>query len=219
MKTTTAKLAGINADLADVKAEVKDMTVQVNAVKTVYDGQVAQLAELDAQLAEIQAEQDAKSAQLTERKTLLADHLRAAYDSDRTSMLETILSADSFSDAIADVGYLIDIGDQDRALADQIAKDQETLFALEPDRQPDPLRHGPAAGRDGRPEEGPRREPGRPQEGPGTAQEARGRDGPAARPPAQGLQGPGPERRRGEEDPGRRRRARTPRSSARSAGS
>lgn len=130
MKTTTAKLAGINADLSDVKAEVKDMTVRVDAIQAVYDGQVAQLAELDAQLAQIQAEQDAKSAQLTERKALLADHLRAAYDSDRTSMLETILSADSFSDAIADVGYLIDIGDQDRALADQIAKDQETLFAL-----------------------------------------------------------------------------------------
>ncbi len=130
MKTTTAKLAGINADLADVKAEVKDMAGRVDAIQTIYDGQVAQLADLDAQLAEIQAEQDAKSAQLKDRKALLADHLRAAYDSDRTSMLETILSADSFSDAIADVGYLIDIGDQDRALAEQIAKDQETLFAL-----------------------------------------------------------------------------------------
>ena len=131
MKSTSAKLVGINADLADVKADVKLMTGKVNAIKKVYDSQVAQLADLDAQLAEIQAEQDAKSAQLTQRKTILAEHLRAAYDSDRTSMLETILSADSFSDAIADVGYLIDLGDQDRALAAQIAKDQETLFALQ----------------------------------------------------------------------------------------
>lgn len=128
--STSARLAGINADLASVKADVKDMTVRVNAVKAVYDSQVAQLADLDAQLAEIQAEEVAKAAQLVERKALLADHIRAAYDSDRTSLIETILSADSFSDALADVGYLIDIGDQDKALAEQIGKDQQTLFAL-----------------------------------------------------------------------------------------
>jgi murein DD-endopeptidase MepM/ murein hydrolase activator NlpD len=128
--STSAKLDGINADLAGVKADVKDMTVRVNAVKAVYDSQVAQLADLDAQLAEIRAQEVAKAAQLAERKALLADHVRAAYDSDRTSLIETILSADSFSDALADVGYLIDIGNQDKALAEQIGKDQQTLSAL-----------------------------------------------------------------------------------------
>ena len=130
IKATSAKLNGINADLADVRADVKQMTIKVNAIQVVYDGQVAQLADLDAQLADITAQESAKAAQLAERKELLADHLRAAYDSDRTSVLETILSADSFSDAIADVGYLIDIGAQDRALARQITKDQATLAAL-----------------------------------------------------------------------------------------
>lgn len=130
IKTTSTKLAGINADLAAVKADVKVMTVKVNAVKAVYDSQVEQLAELDANLAEIQAAEVAKAAQLAERKALLADHIRAAYDSDRTSLIETILSADSFSDALADVGYLIDIGNQDKALAEQIGKDQQTLITL-----------------------------------------------------------------------------------------
>jgi len=128
--STTAKLDGINADLADVKAGVKQMTVKVNTVQRIYDGQVAQLAALDAQLGEIETEEQTKAAELAQRKGLLADHLRAAYDSGRTSLLETLLSADSFADAINDVGYLIDIGDQDKALAMQIAKDQETLFAL-----------------------------------------------------------------------------------------
>jgi murein DD-endopeptidase MepM/ murein hydrolase activator NlpD len=128
--STSARLDGINADLAGVKADVKDMTARVNAVRAVYDNQVAQLAELDAELAAIQAAEVAKAAQLAERKALLAEHIRAAYDSDRTSLIETILSADSFSDALADVGYLIDIGNQDKALADQIGKDQQTLAAL-----------------------------------------------------------------------------------------
>ena len=130
IQSTSAKLDGINADLAQVKSDVALMTRRVNAVKAVYDAQAAQLADLDAQLAEIQAEQDAKAAQLAQRKQILADHIRAAYDSDRTSLLETILSADSFADALNDVGYLIDMGDQDAALAAQIAKDQQTLAAL-----------------------------------------------------------------------------------------
>ncbi len=128
--STGAKLDGINADLADVKVEVKQATARVNAVRTVYNQQVADLADLDAQLAEIQTEEVAKAAELVDRKDLLADHVRAAYDSDRTSLLETILSADSFSDALSDVGYLIDIGNQDKALAAQIVEDQKTLSAL-----------------------------------------------------------------------------------------
>ncbi len=128
--STGAKLNGINADLADVKVQVKKATTRVNAVQAVYDQQVADLADLDAQLVEIQAEEVAKAAQLVDRKALLADHVRAAYDSERTSLLETILSADSFSDALADVGYLIDIGQQDRVLAAQIIEDQKTLATL-----------------------------------------------------------------------------------------
>jgi murein DD-endopeptidase MepM/ murein hydrolase activator NlpD len=130
IQSTDAKLTGINADLADVKVEVKQATARVNAVQAVYLQQVADLADLDSQLTEIQAEETAKAAQLVDRKALLADHIRAAYDSDRTSLLETILSADSFSDALADVGYLIDIGNQDRALAAQIVEDQKTLSAV-----------------------------------------------------------------------------------------
>jgi murein DD-endopeptidase MepM/ murein hydrolase activator NlpD len=130
IQSTSQELAGINADLTLVRAQVVRAAAKVKAVQALYTTQVAQLADLDGQLASIQAEQDAKDVQLKQRKALLAEHVRAAYDSDRTSLLETILSADSFSDAIADVGYLIDIGDQDKALAQQIANDQKTLFAL-----------------------------------------------------------------------------------------
>jgi murein DD-endopeptidase MepM/ murein hydrolase activator NlpD len=128
---TSSKLGGINANLATVRAQVADMTAQVQAVQAAYDGLVAQVADLDAQLVDLQAQEAAKAAQLAQRKTLLAVRIRAAYDSDRTSLLETILSANSFSDVLSDVGYLIDIGNQDKALAEQIAKDRETLLALD----------------------------------------------------------------------------------------
>ncbi len=131
IQSTSAKLNGINADLAAVKAQVSQMAAQVATVKKAYDAQVASLADLDAQLADLQAQQDAKTAELVQRKALLAERVRAAYDADRTSVLETLLSADSFSQVLSDVTYLIDIGDQDRALAEQIAQDQKTLFTLQ----------------------------------------------------------------------------------------
>jgi murein DD-endopeptidase MepM/ murein hydrolase activator NlpD len=127
---TSAKLHGINADLDTMRAQVTQMTVKVKAVQAAYDSQVAQVADLDAQLVDLQAQEDAKAAQLVQRKALLAVRVRAAYDSDRTSLLETILSANSFSDVLSDVGYLIDIGNQDKALADQIVLDRQTLLTL-----------------------------------------------------------------------------------------
>jgi murein DD-endopeptidase MepM/ murein hydrolase activator NlpD len=45
-------------------------------------------------------------------------------------MLETFLSAGSFTDVLSEVSYSIDVGEQDKALAEQIVKDQETLAAI-----------------------------------------------------------------------------------------
>ena len=60
----------------------------------------------------------------------LAERVRSAYDTDRTSLLETFLSGGTFTDMLAEMSYYIDVGEQDKALANQIASDQETLAAL-----------------------------------------------------------------------------------------
>ena len=60
----------------------------------------------------------AKKVELAERKALLAQRVRAAYDTDRTSLLESFLSGGSFSDLLTEMSYYIDVGEQDKALAD-----------------------------------------------------------------------------------------------------
>ena len=45
-------------------------------------------------------------------------------------MLETFLSGGSFTDILSEMSYYIDVGEQDKALAKQIAEDQETLAAI-----------------------------------------------------------------------------------------
>lgn len=128
--STNTALAGINADLTVVRGRIAKLGDQIAVVKADYLDLVAQLADLDRQLASIQAQEAEKAADLSERRAILANRLRAAYAAERTSLLETILSAGSFADVLTEVGNLMDFSQQDRLLAEQIARDQETLAAL-----------------------------------------------------------------------------------------
>jgi murein DD-endopeptidase MepM/ murein hydrolase activator NlpD len=130
IKNTATELRGIGADLTAVKVKINAMQVKINAIKADYDALVAQLTDLDAQLVTIQAQETAKKAELAERKALLAERLRSAYDTDRTSLLESFLSGGTFTDLLAEMSYFIDVGEADKALANQIAVDQETLASI-----------------------------------------------------------------------------------------
>jgi murein DD-endopeptidase MepM/ murein hydrolase activator NlpD len=128
--STRRQLDGINTDLASVKVSINSMVVKIDVVRRTYLGQVAQLGQLDIQLDRITVEESNMMVKLRERKELLAERLRQAYDTDRTSMLETFLSAGSFTDVLSQVSYTIDVGEQDKALAEQIVRDQATIAAV-----------------------------------------------------------------------------------------
>jgi murein DD-endopeptidase MepM/ murein hydrolase activator NlpD len=128
--STKRELGGINADLVQVRASINSMIVKIGVVKEQYLALVAQLQVLDTQLERIEYSEMRKTTELAARKALLADRLRVAYDTDRTSLLETFLSGASFTDVLSEVSYAIDVGEQDKALAQQIAQDQETLAAI-----------------------------------------------------------------------------------------
>jgi murein DD-endopeptidase MepM/ murein hydrolase activator NlpD len=128
--STRRQLSGINADLGSVKKSITAMVRQIGIVKQNYLALVAQVELLDTQLANMKINEKRMRWHLTERKKVLAERLRIAYDTDRTSMLETFLSGGSFTDVLAEVSYSIDVGEQDKALAEQIVKDQATLAAV-----------------------------------------------------------------------------------------
>lgn len=127
---TTRTLRGINTDLAAVKVKITGMQTRIDAVKAEYAAFVVELENLDALLVVVQARETAKATELRERQQLLSDRVRSAYDADRTSMLETVLSGGSFTDLLSEMSYLIDVGEQDKALAVRIRTDQETLATL-----------------------------------------------------------------------------------------
>jgi murein DD-endopeptidase MepM/ murein hydrolase activator NlpD len=85
---------------------------------------------MDADLRHLTAQEAAKRKELGERRALLAGRVRNAYDTDRTSPLETILSTGSFTDLLAEMSIYMDVAEQDKALAEQITKDKEALTVL-----------------------------------------------------------------------------------------
>jgi len=130
MASTRKQLNGINADLLTVKKNINTMAVKIGIVRQHYLGLVAELELLDTQLDRVKTTEMRARWHLAESKALLGERLRQAYDTDRTSLLETFLSGGSFTDVISEVGYSIDMGEQDKALAEQIAKDQESLARI-----------------------------------------------------------------------------------------
>jgi murein DD-endopeptidase MepM/ murein hydrolase activator NlpD len=130
IKATSRQLKGINADIADVRKQITSITRQIDTVQGEYDALVDQLAGLDAELVSLETREAAKRAELAERRDLLAERIRSAYDSDRTSLLESFLSGGTFTDVLAEMSYFVDVGEQDKALATRIAQDQETLAEI-----------------------------------------------------------------------------------------
>ncbi len=130
IKNTSSQLKGINADLTTVKQNIGSMQTKIDVIKADYADLVSQVQGLDATLMVVAAREEAKRGQLAARKALLAERVRSAYDTDRTSLLESFLSGGTFTDLLSEMSDYIDIGEQDKALADQIALDQETLASL-----------------------------------------------------------------------------------------
>src|SRR5687767_5746573 len=130
ISSTKRELASINADLAAVRKSIDSMVVQIEAVKKIYFGLVAHLQLLDNQLANLLELERHKRSELGIRKAELGERIRAAYATDRTTLLETFLAGGSFTDVISEVSYLNDFAEQDRALAEEIVRAQEELAAI-----------------------------------------------------------------------------------------
>ena len=127
---TAAALKQVNVDINAIATRIQGLEVQIAEVQRVYDGLVLQLQVLSTQLVRLKAEAIALAEALEAKKEELAERIRAAYATERTSILETFLSGGSFTDVIAEVDWHLDVGEQDRALARAIERDQAVLESL-----------------------------------------------------------------------------------------
>ncbi len=124
---TKTALAAVNTDLAATQKKVKRLASEVAAVQTTYGDLVRQIEAFDREIAGLQAEEVERTRDLANQVARLEARIRGAYRTGRTSLLETLLSAETFTDVLEDVGSYMDLGSQDRELALQIERDRETI--------------------------------------------------------------------------------------------
>lgn len=120
LASVTAEYDRVSGLLVEVKGQVAEITAHLAGLRT-------QIDELDRQLNEIAAQIRLETERLHERELLLQDHLRAAYERSRTSLLELIISAPTLDAAANQVSYLITVSDQDRQLATEISSLRASL--------------------------------------------------------------------------------------------
>lgn len=130
LSSTKSTLSSVVSDLDVVRVDIVAMTVAVAQAQGSVDEMVATVAQLDDELADLVRQERAKSDQLDARKAILADRIRNAYDTDRTSLFQSLLSSQDFTDVLSEVSYHLDFADQDKALAEQIASDQQVLAVM-----------------------------------------------------------------------------------------
>ncbi|MCU0482750.1 MAG: peptidoglycan DD-metalloendopeptidase family protein [Chloroflexi bacterium] len=124
---TKTALAEVNADLVAAQQKVKRLAAQVAAVKATYEGLVRQIGVFDREIVGLEAEEAERTHDLDNQVARLEARIREAYRTGRTSLLETVLSAETFTDVLEDVGSYMDLGGQDRDLAVQIERDREMI--------------------------------------------------------------------------------------------
>ena len=127
---TTASLDATVTDLRTARRTISEIRGDIRVVRADYARLVLEVDRLDSELRLAEAKERGKRADLRERKAVLAERIRAAYDATRRSPFEAVLSGASFTELLVEASQQLDAGVQDQVLAEQIARDRETLSAL-----------------------------------------------------------------------------------------
>jgi murein DD-endopeptidase MepM/ murein hydrolase activator NlpD len=130
----TASLAQLSTDLdkagveiAAAQRKLDEVTAKLAASRRDLVSYREQIRDLQKNLEAVAAELVTTRQELTTREALLQDHLRVAYEQSQTSLLEVILSTESFGEASNQLASMLTLSDEDRRLADEIRDTRERL--------------------------------------------------------------------------------------------
>ena len=131
MATTSQNIDQLNQNMDQLQGQIDTLQNQVVQVHLEYDGLVATETDLQNQLDDLTAQAAEKQVELDQRQKVLAARLVAAYQSNQTPLLAQLLTSHSLTDVLSDVSYYLEIGAQDRAIAQQIQRDQKDLAVMQ----------------------------------------------------------------------------------------
>jgi murein DD-endopeptidase MepM/ murein hydrolase activator NlpD len=120
-------LDAVGVAITDAQAQLGILSEQLQQSKAELAADRAQLSNLARDLGVVATQIDQNRQALASRESLLQDHLRHAYTQSQVSILEVILSSQSFAQAAGELGDMLALSDADRALADDIRVAREQL--------------------------------------------------------------------------------------------
>ena len=129
-----ASLRSISGDLTAVGLEIEQAARDIEQAARALEQARGELRKyeidistLEETLAQLASGIEVSKVELVEREALLQDHLRIAYEQSQTSVLEVLLSTDSFTKASSELSYMLTLSDEDRLLANEIRDTRERL--------------------------------------------------------------------------------------------
>ena len=120
-------LAAVGVAIEDAKAQLDLLTAELQQARLDLAADRAQLTSLARDLDGVAVQIQQARSELVDREALLQDHLRHAYAQSQVSILEVILSSQSFTDVAGTLGDMLSISDQDRLLASAIQSAEDQL--------------------------------------------------------------------------------------------
>jgi murein DD-endopeptidase MepM/ murein hydrolase activator NlpD len=129
-----ASLRSISGDLTSVGLEIEQAARDIEQASRSLEQARGELrkyevdiANLEQTLVDLASGIEVSKVELVEREALLQDHMRTAYEQSQTSVLEVLLSTDSFTKASSELSYMLTLSDEDRKLANEIRDKRERL--------------------------------------------------------------------------------------------
>jgi murein DD-endopeptidase MepM/ murein hydrolase activator NlpD len=123
----TASLLNLSGDLTRVGLEIEQAARDIELAAQRLEQARAELqkyeeeiATLEQTLVELAGGIEDSKVELAEREALLQEHMRTAYEQSQTSVLEILLSTESFTKASNELSSMLTLSDEDRRLADEI---------------------------------------------------------------------------------------------------
>lgn len=127
---TADSLKEINADQVKVRERIERASEALARVEARHALLLSELRELDFTIGLLEQELASGQQDLESRRQALGQRLAEAYRTQNTSLLEQVLTADSFADVVSDTSAYLAYGEQDAQLAAAIAQDQQALDSL-----------------------------------------------------------------------------------------
>lgn len=122
-----SSLLGINDDLTSVGLEIDQAVQDLDQATQNLDEARAELSRYEIEISTLQQTLtalangiEASKVELVQREALLQEHLRIAYEQSQTSVLEVLLSTNSFTKASNELSSMLTLSDEDRALAKEV---------------------------------------------------------------------------------------------------